>query len=164
MAAAKQKKRMTTKQMIKDLGQYEYLAEDNTTIITLRALAENEREGALETVFWAVKQLGKAFEESDQDLFIKAHRKISAIVIDLATDKDKAKIVRTWGKYAFIVDLFRILERIGQVEGAMKDDKEPPEQDLADRLMTEAEAAKADQKELEKQGESLPAGEPTRTT
>lgn len=164
MAVAKQKKRMTTKQMIKDLGQYEYLAEDNTTIIVLRALAENERESALETVFWAAKQLGKAFEESDQDLFVKAHRKISAIVIDLAVDKEKAKVIRTWGKYAFIVDLFRILERIGEVEGAMRKGNDPPEQDLADRVMTEAEAKTADQQALEKQGESSPAGAPIPTT
>lgn len=153
--------KMSTAQMLKDLGKYEFKAIDGT-VLHLRQLAENEREDFFgETYQWCLSQLSKAHEEQDPKLFMKAHRQFVGVVRFLGVSPDQAKKVYNWNKRRYMADMFMLLTRIAEVEEAIAKGETPPEQG---GLMSEEQVASANPTELEKQGESSPGDDPTPTT
>jgi len=161
MSSSEQVK-MTTPQMLRDLGCYEYVSEKGD-VIRLRQLAENEREPFVEDLTWLLEQLQKAIDQADQDLFYKAHIKFIRLIQKLAVSPEKVKFIQKWNVRARINDIYKCLGRIGQVERCLKTGEEVPEQESDQELMSEDQAQTAPVSKLEQQGESLPAGASTQT-
>lgn len=149
---------------LENMSLYTYTALDGT-VITLRQMSQQERE----TLFfntkrwnWLCRAFGASYEQYDDELFAKAFAKLYKLLQALCQG-DSLKSVRKWGdSLNGPDDVSGVMTRIQEVELALHNGDDVPEQD--NLIPAEDEVESAAPAKLEQMGEDSPAGDHTPTT
>lgn len=146
---------------IENAGHYEYKCLDGS-VLRFRTMSAKERRKLFfedKRWNWIIHGLSQAEKEYDPDLWDRHFARLAEIIGVLGQGDTHKKFVKLRNNLA---DTYGVIARINQVELALNDGEEIPDQE--NLIPTEDEVDDAAPPELEKLGEESPAEDHTQTT